>query len=165
MKLLLRRKRFSQPALTDNSSSLLSLMVAYICFSIALIILRDALSWRARLLITNSHMFISGSSLAFFLYGIVIVSNVERAKTHLHKRRSLSRVNYSVSRAQISTAARTSLIFAHIFSNRVKQRQVRASRKQQPHAQQGCAAALCALSLSELARGGVLLTQSRLLTF
>ena len=67
MKLLRRRKRFSQPALTDNSSSLLSLMVAYICFSIALIILRDALSWRARLLITNSRMFISGSSLAFFL--------------------------------------------------------------------------------------------------
>ena len=60
-------KRFSQPALTDNSSSLLSLTVAYICFTIALIILRDTLSWRARLLITHPRMFISGSSLAFFL--------------------------------------------------------------------------------------------------
>ena len=67
MKLLRRTKRFSQPALAANSSSLLSLTVAYICFSIALTILRDTLSWRARLLITNSCMFISGSLLAFFL--------------------------------------------------------------------------------------------------
>ena len=43
------------------------LTVAYICFSIALIILRDTLSWRAPLLVTHSRMFISGSSLAFFL--------------------------------------------------------------------------------------------------
>ena len=65
MKLLRRRERFSQPALAANSSSLLSLTVAYICF--ALIILRDTLSWRARLLITHPRMFISSSSLAFFL--------------------------------------------------------------------------------------------------
>ena len=63
VKLLRRRKWFSQPALTANSSSLLSLTEAYICFANTLIIL-----WlRARLLITQSHMFISGSSLAFFL--------------------------------------------------------------------------------------------------
>ena len=37
------------------------------CFSIALIILWDTLSWRARLLITHPRMFISGSLLAFFL--------------------------------------------------------------------------------------------------
>ncbi|KAL7396401.1 hypothetical protein ABVT39_005310 [Epinephelus coioides] len=48
----------------------------------------------------------------------------------------------------ISTAAHTSLIFAHIFSNRVKQRQVRASKKQQRHTQQHCAAALHALARS-----------------
>ena len=77
---------------------------------------------------------------------------------------SLSCVNYSVSSVQISTVARTSLIFTYIFSNRVKQRQVRVSKKQQPHAQQGCAAALCALS-SVLARDGVLLTWSRLWIF
>ena len=64
MKLLRRRKRFSQPALAANSSSLLSLTVAYICF--ALIILRDTLSWHARLLITHSRMFMSTSSLDFF---------------------------------------------------------------------------------------------------
>ena len=52
VKLLRWRKRFSQPALTANSSSLLSLTVVYICFSITLIILWDTLSWRARLLIT-----------------------------------------------------------------------------------------------------------------
>ena len=67
VKLFARRKRFSRPALAANSSSLLSLAVAYICFAITLIILWDALSWRARFLITNSSMFISGSSLAFFL--------------------------------------------------------------------------------------------------
>ena len=44
----------SQPALAANSSSLL-------------IILRDTFSWRAHLLISQSCMFISGSSLAFFL--------------------------------------------------------------------------------------------------
>ena len=65
--MLRRRKRFSQPALAANSSFLLSLTVAYIGFTIALIILRDTLSWRAHLLITHPHMFISGSSLAFFL--------------------------------------------------------------------------------------------------
>ena len=54
---------------TSAHSKLLisAVMVAYICFSIALIILRDTLSWRARLLITHPCMFISGSSLAFFL--------------------------------------------------------------------------------------------------
>ena len=67
VKLLRQRKWFSQPALAANSSSLLSFMVAYICFTIALVILRDALLWRACLLITHSHMFISSSSLAFFL--------------------------------------------------------------------------------------------------
>ena len=67
VKLLRRRKLFSRPALTANSSSLLSLTVAHICFSITLIILRDTLSWCARLLITQPCMFISSSSLAFFL--------------------------------------------------------------------------------------------------
>ena len=54
---------------TSAHSKLLisAVMVAYICFSIALIILRDTLSWHARLLITHPRMFISGSSLAFFL--------------------------------------------------------------------------------------------------
>ena len=53
---------------STHCSSLLSLTVAYICFTITLIILRDTLSWRARLLITHPCMFIiSGSSLAFFL--------------------------------------------------------------------------------------------------
>ena len=57
-----------QPTSTrGKTSSLLSLTVAYICLAIALIILRDTLSWLARSLITHSHMFISGSSLAFFL--------------------------------------------------------------------------------------------------
>ena len=65
VKLLWRRKRFSQPALAANSSSLLSLMVAYICF--AMIILWNTLSWHARLLITHLRMFISSSSLDFFL--------------------------------------------------------------------------------------------------
>ena len=60
-------KRFSQPALTANSSSLLSLTVAYICLAIALIVLWDTHSWRARLLITHPRMFTSGSLLAFFL--------------------------------------------------------------------------------------------------
>ena len=50
-----------------NNSSLLSLTVAYIFFAIALIILRDTLSWRACLLITHSCMFISSSSPAVFL--------------------------------------------------------------------------------------------------
>ena len=50
-----------------NSSSLLSLTVADIGFSIALIILWDTLLWRARLLITYPCMFISGSSMALFL--------------------------------------------------------------------------------------------------
>ena len=67
VKLLRRRKRCSQPPLPANSSSLLSLTVAYICFAITLIILWDTLSWRARLLITHPRMFISGSLLAFFL--------------------------------------------------------------------------------------------------
>ena len=48
------RKRFSQPALAVNSSSLLSLTLAYICFAIALIILQDTLLWRAHLQITHS---------------------------------------------------------------------------------------------------------------
>ena len=54
---------------TSAHSKLLisAVMVAYICFSIALIILRDTLSWRARLLITHPCMFISGSSLTFSL--------------------------------------------------------------------------------------------------
>ena len=67
VKLLRWRRWCSQPALAANSSSLLSLTVAYICFSIALIILWDTLSLRARLLMAHSCMFISGSSLAFFL--------------------------------------------------------------------------------------------------
>ena len=67
VKLLWRRKQFSQPALVANSLSLLSLTVAYICFAITLIILQDTLSWRAGLLITHYHMFISSSLLAFFL--------------------------------------------------------------------------------------------------
>ena len=74
------------------------------------------------------------------LYGVIFVSNVARAKTHLHKRRSLSRVNYSVSRIQISTAARTLVWSSHTYS----------VTEWQPHTQQGCAAALCALSLSLL---------------
>ena len=45
----------------------LSLTVANIWFSIALIIVRDALSCRARLLITHPRMFISSSSQAFLL--------------------------------------------------------------------------------------------------
>ena len=65
VKLLRWRKWFSRPALTDNSSSLLSLVMAYICFT--LIILWDTLSCRVHLLITHSHMFIWSSSLAFFL--------------------------------------------------------------------------------------------------
>ena len=65
--LLRRRKRFRQPALAANSSSLLSHMVAYICVAIALIILRDTLSSHACLLITQPRTFISSSSLAFFL--------------------------------------------------------------------------------------------------
>ena len=48
VKLLWRRKRLSQLAIAAVSSSLLSLTVAYICFTIALIILQDTLSWRAR---------------------------------------------------------------------------------------------------------------------
>ena len=47
VKLLRQRKLFSQPALATNSSSVLSLTVAYICFAISLIILRDTPSWRA----------------------------------------------------------------------------------------------------------------------
>ena len=43
MKLLRQRKWFSQPALVANSSSLLLLTVVFICFTIALIILRDTL--------------------------------------------------------------------------------------------------------------------------
>ena len=67
VKFLRWRKWFSQPPLMANSSSLLSLTVAYICFSITLIILQNTLSWRAHLLITHPCMFISSSSLAFFL--------------------------------------------------------------------------------------------------
>ena len=67
VKLLRQRKRFSQPALPTNFSSLLSLTVVYICFATALIILRDTLSWHACFLITHSRMCISSSLLPFFL--------------------------------------------------------------------------------------------------
>ena len=52
---------------------------------------------------------------------------------------------FCVTRADFN---RTCLIFAQIFSNRLKQRQVRVSKKQQRHAQQHCAAALWALACS-----------------
>ena len=67
VKLLLRRKRFNQPALAANSSSLLSLTVVCVCFAIALIILLDTLSWRVLLLLNHRCMFISNFSPAFFL--------------------------------------------------------------------------------------------------
>ena len=56
-------------AATSTCGKLLisAVTVVYMCFSIALIILRDTLSWCARLLITHPRMFISSSSLAFFL--------------------------------------------------------------------------------------------------
>ena len=66
----------------------------------------------------------------------------------LHTRRSLCVRKLFSCHVQISTATGTCLIFAHRFSNRVKQRQVRVSDKQQRHAQLHCAAALCALARS-----------------
>ena len=71
----------------------------------------------------------------------------EQKKQSAHAQLSLSHVNYSVSRVQISTASRTSLIFAHTFSNRVKQRQVRVSKKQQPCTTRLCSCFVHALSL------------------
>ena len=46
----------------------MSLTVAYICFTISLIILRDTLSWHARLLITHSQPFCHSAIFFFFFF-------------------------------------------------------------------------------------------------